>query len=100
MQWTPAAASQASRVPRDRESRVEIGSGLESGPIIRVQGLSKTYLTARGELKLFEDLHLTVEAGEMVAIVGQSGAGKSTLLHILGALDLPPQERYTAPQPT
>jgi lipoprotein-releasing system ATP-binding protein len=57
--------------------------------VIRVQGLRKTYQTARGALDLFEDLNLEVEAGEMVAIVGQSGAGKSTLLHILGALDTP-----------
>ena len=85
MELTPAAASQASRSPRDRESRAEIAPG----PIIDVHGLQKTYLTARGELTLFQDLDLTVEAGEMVAIVGQSGAGKSTLLHILGALDTP-----------
>ncbi len=54
-----------------------------------MEGLRKSYRTARGELILFEDLDLEVEAGEMVAIVGQSGAGKSTLLHILGALDAP-----------
>jgi lipoprotein-releasing system ATP-binding protein len=57
--------------------------------MIQVNGLRKTYQTARGALTLFDNLNLEVEAGEMVAIVGQSGAGKSTLLHILGALDAP-----------
>ena len=57
--------------------------------MIRVQDLEKTYQTARGPLTLFRHLDLEVEAGELVAIVGQSGAGKSTLLHILGALDAP-----------
>ena len=88
-EMTPAAASQASRSVRDRESRAELGSENNSGPIVRVEGLGKIYRTARGPLALFEGLNLTVEAGEMVAIVGQSGAGKSTLLHILGALDTP-----------
>jgi len=55
--------------------------------MILVEGLRKTYQTARGALTLFDNLDLTIAAGEMVAIVGQSGAGKSTLLHILGALD-------------
>jgi lipoprotein-releasing system ATP-binding protein len=55
--------------------------------VIDVRGLRKSYETARGALHLFEGLDLRVEAGELVAIVGQSGAGKSTLLHILGALD-------------
>jgi lipoprotein-releasing system ATP-binding protein len=54
-----------------------------------VQGLEKTYHTARGTLTLFHGLNLDVHPGELVAIVGQSGAGKSTLLHILGALDTP-----------
>jgi lipoprotein-releasing system ATP-binding protein len=97
-----AAAPQASRAARDRESRAsgdldqpkptnEKQSPLveEPAPLIRVEGLRKSYRTARGELVLFEGLSLVVEAGEMVAIVGQSGAGKSTLLHILGALDTP-----------
>ena len=57
--------------------------------MIQVQGLRKSYQTARGPLHLFEDLDLEVKTGELVAIVGQSGAGKSTLLHILGALDTP-----------
>jgi lipoprotein-releasing system ATP-binding protein len=60
-----------------------------TGPLIQLTGLQKTYKTARGTLNLFQDLNLQIEAGEMVAIVGQSGAGKSTLLHILGALDVP-----------
>ena len=58
-------------------------------PLIRLEGLRKTYVTARGALHLFEGLNLEIAAGEMVAIVGQSGAGKSSLLHILGALDAP-----------
>src|ERR1039458_3175649 len=88
MQTPSAAAPHASRATRDPESRAD---GFDAGksPVIQVQGLSKTYQTARGALHLFQDLNLEVEAGEMVAIVGQSGAGKSTLLHILGALDAP-----------
>jgi lipoprotein-releasing system ATP-binding protein len=88
MQTPSAAAPTAPRATRDPESRA---AGFDAGrsPVIQVQGLSKTYKTARGALDLFKDLYLEVEAGEMVAIVGQSGAGKSTLLHILGALDAP-----------
>ncbi|MGA9062275.1 MAG: ABC transporter ATP-binding protein, partial [Terracidiphilus sp.] len=84
----PAAAPQASRAARETKSRAP-GIDANQSPVIQVQGLRKTYQTARGALDLFEDLNLEVEAGEMVAIVGQSGAGKSTLLHILGALDTP-----------
>ncbi len=83
---SPAAARQASRSARDRELRASAGEPDDS-PLIEVKGLRKTYETARGSLTLFDSLELTVEQGEMVAIVGQSGAGKSTLLHILGALD-------------
>ena len=64
-------------------------NSVQQEPIIKVEGLRKTYQTARGALNLFDNLNLEVASGEMVAIVGQSGAGKSTLLHILGALDAP-----------
>jgi lipoprotein-releasing system ATP-binding protein len=86
---TPAAAPQATRTAREPELRAQGQTQTNQAPIIQVSGLKKTYTTARGTLNLFEGLNLQVEAGEMVAIVGQSGAGKSTLLHILGALDAP-----------
>lgn len=84
MQSTPAAASQGFRFMRESISRAQ-----ERSPIIQVHDLEKTYRTARGTLTLFHSLELTIQPGELVAIVGQSGAGKSTLLHILGALDAP-----------
>ncbi len=81
-QTSPAVAAHAPRSSREPEVRAD-------RVIIHVQNLEKTYRTARGPLTLFKALDLEVEAGELVAIVGQSGAGKSTLLHILGALDAP-----------
>ena len=50
-------------------------------------GLNKTYQVGTQRLHVLRDLDLTVEKGEMVAVVGASGVGKSTLLHLLGGLD-------------
>lgn len=55
---------------------------------VSVSGLNKYYTAAPGKrLHVLRDLDLTVEKGEMVAIMGASGVGKSTLLHVLGGLD-------------
>jgi lipoprotein-releasing system ATP-binding protein len=57
--------------------------------VLRVENLRKEYRSGTQPLVLFEGLNLTVQQGEMIAIVGESGAGKSTLLHLLAALDRP-----------
>ncbi len=54
---------------------------------LNVVGLSKSYVAGDQRLTVLRDLDLSVERGEMVAIVGASGVGKSTLLHVLGGLD-------------
>jgi lipoprotein-releasing system ATP-binding protein len=54
---------------------------------LEARGIVKSYPVGGRPLVVLRDLDLTVEAGEMVAIVGASGVGKSTLLHVLGGLD-------------
>ncbi len=57
--------------------------------MIKTVALSKSFYTPAGELQILKGIDVSIEEGEMVAIVGASGVGKSTLLHILGTLDKP-----------
>ena len=57
--------------------------------MLKINDVSKSYATPRGELPILANVTLTLERGQAAAIMGPSGSGKSTLLYILGALDRP-----------
>jgi lipoprotein-releasing system ATP-binding protein len=56
-------------------------------PFIEVSNLTKSYPVGGTRLTVLKGLDVSLERGEMVAIVGASGVGKSTLLHVVGGLD-------------
>lgn len=62
---------------------------MSSNPMVLCDNLVKIYKTKEIEVFALQGLDLTVEQGEMMAIIGNSGSGKSTLLNILGGLDSP-----------
>ncbi|MCG9053064.1 MacB family efflux pump subunit [Laribacter hongkongensis] len=63
-------------------------------PLLVVDGVWREFAAGDDTVAILKDIHLTIEAGEMVAIVGASGSGKSTLMNILGCLDRPSRGRY------
>ena len=58
-------------------------------PLLTATNLEKTHHQGEETLTIFKNISLTLNAGEIVALVGPSGAGKSTLLQMIGLLDKP-----------
>ncbi|CAH0529589.1 ABC transporter ATP-binding protein [Vibrio hippocampi] len=57
--------------------------------VIKAESVSKLVSTKTEQLTILNDINLTIDQGESVAIVGTSGAGKSTLMTLLSGLDMP-----------
>ncbi|WP_312688549.1 macrolide ABC transporter ATP-binding protein/permease MacB [Kosakonia sp.] len=62
--------------------------------LLELNGIRRSYPSGDGQVEVLKGISLSIQAGEMVAIVGASGSGKSTLMNILGCLDKPTSGTY------
>jgi putative ABC transport system ATP-binding protein len=67
---------------------------MDQDPIIRVDGLHKSYVVGDVTVHALRGVDLTIPRGAFVAVVGASGSGKSTFMNVLGLLDQPTSGHY------
>jgi len=63
-------------------------------PLLHLRHVFRRFANGEKTVDVLKDINLTIQSGEMVAIVGASGSGKSTLMNILGCLDKPSEGDY------
>ena len=63
-------------------------------PVAELRGISKIYGSGDLEVKALDQLNLSVQEGDYLAVMGASGSGKSTAMNILGCLDRPTSGTY------
>lgn len=64
-------------------------------PLIKLENIVREFPAGDSTIQVLKSINLTINAGEMVAIIGASGSGKSTLMNILGCLDKPTTGTYS-----
>jgi putative ABC transport system ATP-binding protein len=62
--------------------------------LITLDNITKNYTMGESVVHALRQIHLTIDKGEFVAVMGASGSGKSTLMNILGCLDVPNEGTY------
>lgn len=63
--------------------------------MIRIENLSRIYGHGEGKVTALKNVDLTINDGELVAIIGKSGSGKTTLLNLMGGLDMATSEKVS-----
>ncbi len=87
-------ADQTIMSPSPAQAASSRAPGATGKPVIEIAGVTKVYTMGDNKVFALHGVDLTVENGEMIAIMGSSGSGKSTLMNILGCLDTPTAGSY------
>jgi putative ABC transport system ATP-binding protein len=80
---------EASAMTQTLEIDAAAREGTDTAAIVRLAGVEKVFRKGRVEHAALRGIDLTIERGELVAVVGRSGSGKSTLLNVMTGIDRP-----------